>query len=729
VDRHDEPLRLLPDSRGRFLLWCSIDEVPQHVRRAFIAAEDKRFYYHPGFDPIAIVRAFAANIAKRRIVSGASTLTQQVVRLIRPRPRTYRAKLVELLSGIKMEMQLRKDEILELYLNLAPMGGNIRGVGLAAHVYFGKDIGQINTAEAAVLAALPRSPSRYDPRYAQGRKLLMEEKDVILQRMAKLGWIDSRQLPVLLGSKVPIERRGLPFEAPHLVDLVLQRHADRGPVIRTTLDLETQQTIEGILHSHRDRLGKLGITQAGALVVSTHGPEVLAMVGSLGYGPRDRGYNDAVLAQRGAGSTLKPFLYALALEAGHNDASEIADTVRSYPSPHGDYLPLNANRRSYGPVTIRSALGNSLNLSAVKTLQSIGVREFYRLLKRLDIVEDRMPDPGYYGLGLAVGNMETSLWHLVQAYAALANEGRFRPLMLLKGPAGSGTRVISREAAYVISDILADPSARLQTFGNPSTFDFGFPVAVKTGTSTNYRDCWILAYTPSHVIGLWAGNFDGRPTNGATGASACGPILNEIIRFLYRSGPPARFKRPEGVGETLVCWMSGKAASPSCPYTVKSLVIGDPARLEPCRLHHTNHDYFELDAPYARWVHRREAEQGLSRFRLKSTEPTPGETRQTAGRPAILHDEARPLAGTSRISIVSPHDFDHFVLSPYQSSPIRMRAIPSPLVPYVVWMVDGMEIARTPPPYELFRRLTRGRHVVHAVTPDNVADHVTIQVE
>ena len=185
ADRHDRILRIFPDSKDRFTLWSSINEFPECLKLAVIAAEDKRFYHHPGFDPIAIVRAFCTNIKHRRTVSGASTITQQVVRLIRPRPRTYLAKFIELLESIKMEWQLSKDQILELYLNLSPMGGNIRGAGLAARIYFGKNIKQINISEAAVLAALPRSPSRYDPRNKDGRKLLLKERDRILTGMAK----------------------------------------------------------------------------------------------------------------------------------------------------------------------------------------------------------------------------------------------------------------------------------------------------------------------------------------------------------------------------------------------------------------------------------------------------------------------------------------------------------------------------------------------------------------
>ncbi len=386
VDRKDRLLRVFPDAQGRSSLWRGINRFPECLKRAAIAAEDKRFYSHPGFDPAAILRALYLNIREGRTVSGASTITQQVVRLIKPRPRTYRSKVVELCAAIKMESQLSKSQILELYLNLSPMGGHIRGAGLAALRYFDKDVAHINVVEAAVLAALPRSPSRYDPRGPRGRKFLLEEKDRILHRMADLGWVNSGSLRFMLGPSVKFKLTRLPMNAPHFVDFVMGRVGASGPVVKTTLDLELQRSLAHIVRSHRNRLAGLGVEQAGVLVTSVSG-EILGMIGSMQYGSKDKGFNNAVLAVRSAGSTLKPFLYALALEKGYDSASEIPDTFRSYRTPQGDYLPLNADRRSYGPVSVRSALGNSLNISAVKVARDVGLNDFCQLLEDLDLAQ------------------------------------------------------------------------------------------------------------------------------------------------------------------------------------------------------------------------------------------------------------------------------------------------------------------------------------------------------
>jgi penicillin-binding protein 1C len=722
LDRQGRILRVIPDHEGRFSLWRGMDQIPRSVKTAVVAAEDRRFHQHFGFDPPAMARAFVANIRRGRIVSGASTITQQVVRLIRPRPRTYSAKMMELLESVKMEFQLTKSQILELHLNLSPTGGTMKGTGLAAQVYFGKELQRVTLAEAAALAALPRSPSRFDPRRSSGRPQLIAEKDRILKRMADCGDISPEELTLNLGPVIHFKNRSLPSEAPHFVDYVLRIAPSRDKIVDTTLDLQIQRSLEQVLRSHSNRLRHMGIHQTGALIATTRGPEVLAMVGSLGYAAPDQGFNNAVLAGRGAGSTLKPFLYALALDKGYQAFSEIPDTVRSYPSRLGDYLPFNADRRAYGPVTIRSALGNSLNISAVKIINSLGVPDFYQTLQRLDVTGEGSRPPEYYGLGLAIGNIEVSLFRLVQAYTALASEGQYRPLKLFKDSAIQGVQEFSPEVAYIITRILADPSARLLTFGNPDYFDFGFPVAVKTGTSSNFRDAWALGYTSDYVVGIWGGNFDGRSTNQATGGAACGPILKDLIRLLHGSGRPADFRRPDGVREETICSVTGKLAGTNCRYTSRELVVSGNT-LDQCTLPHDN-DYQLVGSPYASWLHRREAEQGRGRFRLMS--PELQRRSRAAGSPT---HPVQARYGSPRIEIINPHDLDRFVLSPHTSNRVLLRALPQPVVEHVIWFMDGVEIARTPPPYEFFWEPTRGRHVVHAVTPSNEAAQITFHVE
>ncbi|MFH0823625.1 MAG: transglycosylase domain-containing protein [Pseudomonadota bacterium] len=729
TDRNGVLLRVLPDDRGQFSAWRTIDQFPLHLKEAVICAEDHRFPYHYGFDPLAVIRAAYTNVRSRRTISGASTITQQTVRLITPRPRTFKSKVIELVASVKMESRLSKDQILELYLNLSPMGGNIRGAGLASLVYFGKEVGSITVPEAAVVACVPRSPARFNPRRDEGRRCLLPERNRLLDRMAERKGISPRRPASWLGSPLTVRDIPLPFEAPHLVDYAIGRGVPSGGRLLLTADIEVQRSLERTLKAHRKRLAERGIRQAAAMVASVDAAEVSAMVGSLEYGPTQLGYNNAAIARRSVGSCLKPFLYASALERGCNASEHIPDTFMSYRSTSGDYLPYNADRRFYGPVSIRTALGNSLNISAVKVLASIGTADFYDVLQQLGIVDDNSPGPAHYGLGLAVGNMETSLFRLVQAFATLCRGGLFKPLGVVVRDPGPSFQVFSPEAAYVVTHMLSDPTARLLTFGNPVSFDFPFPVAVKTGTSTNYRDCWMIACTRDHVIGVWVGNFDGSPNNGATAAVACAPIVYDVIMNLYGSAAPRPFQRPKGVREHAICWMSGKTAGPNCPYASNELFIGSGEAPASCDLRHDSDHTYHLSAPYSHWLHRREAEQGRGRFSLISPQgpPPSNAVSDTMRMPSATH--ALDLSRTPAITIVSPHTGDRFVLTPDRPNRIRFQAMADPLVPFVTWFMDGVEVARTEPPYEFFWEPTRGQHTVDAVTPQDEGVRTVFQVE
>ncbi|MGC8660571.1 MAG: penicillin-binding protein 1C, partial [Desulfomonilaceae bacterium] len=539
TDRNGRILRYLPDEKGSYNVWKNIQDFPDVLIHAVLIAEDRNFFYHPGFDPLAILRATYTNIKSGRTISGASTISQQVVRLLNPRPRTYYSKAIEFLENLKLEYQLSKKDILELYLNLVPMGGPLRGVGIASLIYFHKDISVIGVSECVCLAIIPRAPTRLDPNRPSGRNALLSRAHKLVHTMAQSTKIrHGFNEDLATKREVCFYHRDFPNEAPHFVDYALIDKPQDASELRTTLDLDLQKSIEGIFKSHASRLRRLGISQCAALVADAETREILAMIGSLNYADEAQGYNNGAISYRSAGSTLKPFLYALALSQGYSDASEIPDTLRNYKGANGDYVPLNANRNSYGPVSLRSALGNSLNLPAIKMIQHVKATNFYNVLQRLGLISEMAHGPvDTYGLGLAVGAIEIRLYDLVQAYACLAEGGMFRSLRMKPDQHGYYKRIFSESVASEITDILSDPLARILTFGNPTYFDFGFPVAVKTGTSSGYRDAWAVAYTPKHVIGVWAGNFNGSPMRDALGGSSCGPIIKEILSLLISGSP------------------------------------------------------------------------------------------------------------------------------------------------------------------------------------------------
>ncbi len=697
VDRNGAILRMDPDEHGEFFIWLKHDQIPQLMKNAVIAAEDKRFYRHTGFDLLATIRACYSYYTSGKVVSGASTISQQVVRMLNPRPRTLRSKLIEFLAALKLEWQLSKEEILELNLNLAPMGGYLKGVGLASLVYFDKKLNMISLSEAAALAALPRSPSRFDPSKPTGKALLLEEKDRIIARMLNCGFISADEAEKSIGQNLVFRRRRIPRQASHFTEQALERRRSSSSVLNTTLDLDTQKIIEESLLAHKSRLALHGIKQAAVIVVRVKDLAVVALAGSMSYGPLNGGFNNGAMARRSAGSTLKPFLYALALERGMSSQSTIPDLAQSFKTPTGDYIPLNANRTEYGPVSVPEALGSSLNLSAVKAIERTGVTDFLDLLKKLGVVDRKNRNAEHYGYGLAIGNMEVNLFELAQAYACLARKGVYGDLRLTADEPITSRRILSESSVTEITEILSNHSYRIPGFGNPHFFDVGFPLALKTGTSDGFRDAWTIAYTSEHVIGIWAGNFDGKPFSGMSGASSCGPILKDIVSNLGIFGvlPDVRLNH-----ENLVLRQSFNA---------------------------DHHVY--LGAEYAGWIHKRQLNLGTGRYRLdpfsfsgSSAYDLSGADPPTVAPPHTLHEKAK-------ITIKSPHDGDRFVKLNRSGVLIPLRAAPSQVVHEVTWIIDGVEVARTKAPYELLWEASSGAHSILAVMPGYQAAKIEITVE
>lgn len=764
-DRHNRLLRFLPDKKGERHIPVESDEVPAFVKEAFIAIEDKRFYEHNGFDVVAIARALRDNILRGKIVSGASTITQQTVRLIYPRKRTLVNKLREILRSSRLEGILDKEEILEQYLNRVPMGNNIVGIGLASEFYFGKRVRDLSVSEAALLAAMPKAPSFYNP-YGSQKGALLKRKDRVLSEMAAAGYLSEDELKganeysLIFG-----EKPRFPNMAPHLTNFLLERTNSCSPAIMTTLDAEIQKSIEEILISHRGRLRTRGGSQAAVIVVHNPTMEVIAYSGSISYSPEDKGYNNGITALRSAGSTIKPFLYANALDRGYTASTLLEDVLRRYKAPLGNYSPDNFDRKEYGPVTLRSALGNSLNISAVRMLEALEPAPLYDLMDRLGLINRPDPGPEHYGLGLVIGNIEVSLSELATAYAALANKGVYKPLRYLTSEEQvPGERIFSEEASYIIGDVLSDPTARMLTFGGVRQFDFPFRVAVKTGTSTKYRDGWAVGYTPQYTVAVWVGDFDGRPTQKITGAWGAGPILNEIVMLLHGHSQPVAPDMPEGVVAADVCGISGMRPGPSCMHVSRELFIRGTEPRDDCTFHRTEQYYHELPATYSGWLSDRASRQQTGNYRIiglnrdieevfaAGDEGLPGEVQVIQ----VRGDEAKSLAKNAEIEtspdglhaslgilkmdevypaqkgevrIIYPLSGDRFILDEGSTQTIRMESLVSAPLSYVDWFIDGKHVNRSRPPYRYYWLPERGSHHIIAAGPDNSGYSINITIE
>ena len=524
LDREGRPLRILLAEERRFARRCEIADVSENMLAATTSAEDKRFRTHRGVDPLATARALRGGAR-----SGASTITQQVIKLACPGPRTFARKLSEAWLALRVERTWNKDRILAEYLNRLDYGNLQTGIASASRYYFDKPPSDLSAAEAAFLAALPKAPTRLNPHANfSGAK---ERQRWILRRMNRDGWLDDAALVRALDEPIAQRSRAREFEAPHFVDLLLSRRGVvplRGGEIRTTLNLELNRFAERALAENIRTLAGKHVTSGAAVVIENATGDVLALAASGDE-------NNGAWMVRSPGSAMKPFTYLLALEKGANPCTVVPDVPMSFATPDGIYRPNNYNHRFYGPVSLRFALGNSLNVAAIRALELAGGPEaLQRAMRSVGITTLDHP-ADYYGLGLTLGNGEVRLLELANAFATLARLGVHRPYRLLREPGevAPARRVFDADASFLVADMLTDNTARAASFGLTSYLAFDFPVACKTGTSSDYRDNWTVGYTPEFTVAVWVGNADGSPMQGITGVTGAAPVMHEILDHLH----------------------------------------------------------------------------------------------------------------------------------------------------------------------------------------------------
>jgi penicillin-binding protein 1C len=576
LDREGKPVRRLLDGDLRADEPAAFSEFPRSLIDATIAAEDSRFFSHNGIDYLGMLRAFRDALLHREFTSGASTITQQTIKLYSaPRRREFRTKFIEVFSARKLEIFEDKETILTAYLNHLPYGNQFTGARAAARGYFGKPLADLSIAESALLAGLPNKPTRLNPwNNLEGAK---KRQLWILGRMKEELFITGTEYAAALIEELHF--LGGPsqvFHAPHFTELLrsqeteaIARAEKSGEPVETTLDLNLQQFVESTVSAELSRLAhqtrEANDLQAAVVVIGNSTGEVLALSGSRSYFGSSAGQINGAWQPRSAGSTLKPFTYLLALERGTNAATILADTPIEYVTSTGVYQPVNFDRRFQGPVSVRHALANSLNVPAVKLLDQIGGPPLlHRCLAENLHFTSLDPEATEYGLGLTLGNAEVRLLELTNGYATLARLGVFRPYRFLlesnrvESPTHEGTRVFDPDCAWVIADILSDGQARAAAFGLNSPLNFPFRVAAKTGTSTDFRDSWTVGYTPEFTVGVWVGRFNNRPLNRVSGSMGAAPIFHQIMTRLYRGREAIWYERPAGAVEMTVDRLSGK---------------------------------------------------------------------------------------------------------------------------------------------------------------------------
>ncbi|MBF0103739.1 MAG: penicillin-binding protein 1C [Deltaproteobacteria bacterium] len=579
LSRDGDLLRKTLARTGGRRLSVPLQDVSDNFVKVLLDTEDRFFYWHAGVNPIALVRALRQWWRSGQVVSGGSTITMQLARMINRGPRCVQTKIKETLFAVYLEMAFTKDEILELYINHLPFSNEIYGVNEASRLYFKKRPRDLTLQESAYLLGIIRAPAVYNP-YKNNVQVLAL-KDKILRSYLNNTALSHGERARLLSEKIPLYPLEMRFLAPHFTDHVINHAKERGDQnngqIRTSLDLELNEEVQKVIIGQINALTDKRVSQASALVIENRTGEILSYVGSTGYwNDRAQGMIDGIHQKRQPGSALKPFTYARALDAGISPSHVLPDVVTAFPSEIGDYIPENYDRKSHGPVLMRVALANSLNVPAVHLLQEIGLMQLYQALKKLKFAGLTQP-PSYYGLGLTLGNVEVSLYELVRAYAVFARGGLFCDLTFTNTDGASCVRedqegralqrIFSDQASYIIRDFLSDGHARTISFGGNSPLDFEYPVMIKTGTSQNYRDNWTVAVTPEYTVGVWVGNFNGDPMQNVSGVTGAAPLAHKIVAYLYARHKWTGWHGGEGLKKNRLCSLSGKRPHKYCPYT------------------------------------------------------------------------------------------------------------------------------------------------------------------
>lgn len=544
LDRHGQELTHFPREDYFRHQPASLKDIPGHLVKATLAAEDKRFFEHPGIDYLASARALYKNARSSRITSGASTITQQLIKISTPQEeRTLDKKLSEMFLARRLETRWSKDQILTAYLNRLDYGSHRQGCVEAARFFFKKPLADLSLAESALLAGLPQAPSRLNPR--RNPQAALERRNWILDRLASQFAYPAPEIELAKSEPLQLATPGTENPIPHLTN-----HFNEGA--RLSIDSNLQRKTHDILKDELSKLDQKNVQHGAIVVIENDTGEVLAFHGSSDFESANSGQINGALALRSAGSTLKPFTYALAFQnQGLYPGTIIADIPTDYQTEEGLDAPKNYDRRHHGPVSIRHALGNSLNVSAMRMLNQLGGPEpLHTLLNELDLKLSR--EAPEYGLGLTIGNAEVSLLSLTNAYATLARLGEHFPPSLIHETEATATYPLTREACFLIADILSDNQARAGAFGNDSILRLPFQCSVKTGTSSDFRDNWCLGFTADFTVGVWVGNFDNTPMAGISGVSGAGPIFHRSMLALHQDTLPAFPSPPNSLSRITV---------------------------------------------------------------------------------------------------------------------------------------------------------------------------------
>ena len=726
--------------------WDPPEVLPERIVSCLLAVEDKRYYEHFGIDLRSLLRALVNNFSGGPR-QGASTIAMQVARLQRPGKRTLWRKACEMGTAVWLNRKFSHENVLRHYLKIVPQGNRIHGVAYAARRYFRKPLADLSWAEAAVLASLPRAPGRMNLYQFEGRRKAFERAKLILNLLHENETLDKETIAISLRQlkslEIPI-KESRPYHSYHAI-LRLQASVSQTTSytkpIATNLDLPLQGVVDGIAGEAMEYLRQRGAGNVAVIVAERETGAIRSYLGSDFYADEDHaGAINYAATPRSAGSTLKPFIYALGLETGaFSPASVLADLPFNLSHPGGQYSVANYDERYLGPLLYRKALANSRNVPAVHVLKTVGLAKTYDLFRQLELAKSDK-SASVYGLGLAVGGLYVTLEDLVTAYGVLGGDGKSFTLRWFETDnEETPAQLIPEDIARQITLFLSDPLARLPSFGRMGSLEYPFPVAVKTGTSQGFRDAWTVAYSSKYIVGAWIGHPDHERMKGVSGIDAA-QLVKEILLFLHpkeRRGvdekpfPPPELHQDSG-GSTdyqlvKLCPLSGALATEACSGTVlEYLHLGSEPNTS-CRVHQS----FAVDQRTGTLAGPMTSPE---RIEIRSYVVLPPQFAAWRG----MHGYGPPPSSSTEslyasIAIEEPVDGSVFRFhpdTPRQLQSIALRASVTPAVPEIIWYVDGEPFQKVPYPYATRWQLRAGSHALQARFPhaDIRSDIITITI-
>jgi len=757
----------ITDPAGVYHSTIPLDEIPLACQQATIAVEDANFYSNPGVDVVGITRALWINFTGGEVLAGGSTITQQVARnmLLDPQERAQRTltrKLRESILAWRLTRAYRKEQILELYLNQTYYGYLAYGMDAASRAYFGKSVRDLDLAECALLAGLPQAPALFDPLTAP--EAAEDKQALVLDLMVKVGYITNADAGLAKDEVLQFAPSPFPIAAPHFVFYVWsQLEATYPPdilysglTVTTALDLDLNTAADSIIQR---RLGQLAeesavahnASDAALVALDPHTGQILAMVGSPDYFDANiSGAINMAVVPRQPGSAIKPITYTAAFDPAlcpsitnnqslastdsgsvigycpWTPATLILDVRAAFVTKEGfAYVPQNYDRNFHGPVLAREALGGSLNIPAVKALDHVGLDNMIALANKMGLTT--LADADRFGLALTLGGGEVRLLDLTSAFGVFATGGDHQsPITILRITGAQGNlihqwqprppeRVLDSRVAYLLTDILADNDARRATFGPNSILQIGRPAAVKTGTTTDFRDNWTVGYTPELVVGVWAGNADNSPMVNISGIQGAGPIWHDFIRTALVGKPESQFVQPPGLIRAEVCALSGLLPTEHCPLRKTELFIDGTQPTQP----DTFYQPFQIDAVTGALADSATPPERIVTQVFLVLPPEAQDWGRSKGIPQPPTNPTTQPGNSQLLTLTSPDDATLYQISPrlpLSSQQIIFSAVSNTVMKEVSFVLDGTIVATlTAPPYEHFWQLSPGRHTLEVV--------------